>query len=154
MGKEEERDFIEELGHAVLPHHVRRLLDTVLKWEGERAAQLQISVPLKTHSMLVLLSRRGPMKLGEVVAQLRLSRPLIVKFADTLVGMEMVTEQRPSSDRRVRLLGLTEAGQVEVSRIEAFLEEAQARYRVLGQTLGNDLLDLVTQARKRVETWD
>ena len=154
LSGKEESDFIDALEYAVLPHHLRRLLDTLLKWESERAEQLRVTVPLKTHSMMVLLARRGPMKLGQVVEQLRLSRPLIVKFADALVGMGMVTEQRPSSDRRVRMLDLTEAGRAEVARIEAFHVEARERYRGLGQALNSDLLDLVTQARKRVETWE
>ena len=153
MSGSEGRDFVAELGQGVLPHQLRRLMDTLVKWEMSEAERLGLSVPLKTHSMMLLLSRHGPLRLGDVVEQLRLSRPLIVKFADKLVAMGMVSEKRPSSDRRIRLLDLTEGGRQEAARIEAFLETAAGRYRDLGKALDTDLLDLVTQARKRADTW-
>lgn len=110
-------DFVDQLGTAVLPHHVRRLMDALLADAGAVSAKFGLSIPHRCCSTLLLLDAEGPIGVMRVAERLGLSHPVIIDFAKTLKNLGLLEEQVSRADRRVRLLALTEAGRLEAARV-------------------------------------
>ncbi|WP_300528435.1 MarR family transcriptional regulator [Maricaulis sp.] len=149
-------DFVDELGMAVLPHHVRRMLDCFKANEAEAEPSPSRTdeaprAPGRAGSTMRLLAEHGPLGVVEIANRLRLSHPLIINFTRTLTERGLVEAQISPNDRRVRLLALTEAGRAEARRIEALHKETEQVYRALCDEVGVDLLQVsraVQQALK------
>ena len=71
-------------------------------------------------SAIGTVGRRGPITLGELAAQERVSPPMITKLVVRLEAQGLVARTTDPADRRVSRVALTETG-------EAWLAEARAR---------------------------
>ncbi|MGH9119545.1 MAG: MarR family winged helix-turn-helix transcriptional regulator [Acidimicrobiales bacterium] len=71
-------------------------------------------------SAIGTISRRGPITLGDLAAQERVSPPMITKVVASLEAQGLVERTSDQADRRVSRVALTPAG-------EAWLREARAR---------------------------
>lgn len=149
-------DFVDELGMAVLPHHVRRMLDCFKSNEAElepsaRNGDEPVRAPGRAGSTMRLLDEQGPLGVVEIANRLRLSHPLIINFARTLTERGLVEARTCSHDRRVRLLALTDAGRVEARRIAALHKRTEQVYRALCDEVGVDLLQVSRAVQAALE---
>jgi DNA-binding MarR family transcriptional regulator len=71
-------------------------------------------------SAIGTIGRRGPITLGELAAQERVSPPMITKVVTSLEAQGLVARTHDPADRRVSRVALTTAG-------DAWLAEARAR---------------------------
>jgi DNA-binding MarR family transcriptional regulator len=145
-------DYVNTLGMAVLPHHVRRMLDCFLSGEGEPATEDGIvHAPGKASSMMRLLDAHGPLGILDISARLGLSHPLIIGFAKTLLADGLVSERRSPTDGRVRLLALTDAGRIEAAHIQRLHARLESVYRGLCEEVGIDLFQLSLAVQAALE---
>lgn len=140
-------DFVDQLGLAVLPHHIRRMLDCFRPGDtGEprpaMGAESRPRAPGRAQSMMRLLEAHGPLAVMDIAQRLGLSHPMIINFAKQLIAAGLVAESRGVGDRRVRLLELTEAGRIEAERIRAYHADLEIVYRQLCEEVGVDLLQV------------
>ncbi len=110
-------DFVDQLGAAVLPHHVRRLLDALIADADRVADRFGLTIPHRCCSTVLLLDKEGPIGVMRVAEQLGLSHPVIIDFARTLKQLGFLEEVVSTTDRRVRLLALNAAGREEAGRV-------------------------------------
>ena len=86
-------------------------------------------------SAIGTIGRRGPITLGKLAAQERVSPPMITKLVVRLEAQGLVARTTDPADRRVSWVALTETG-------EAWLAEARARRN---QWLAHRLSTLTTE---------
>lgn len=77
---------------------------------------------------LLVLSRRGAdARQGVIAEELGLEGPSLVRIVELLVAENLVTRREDSSDRRAKLLTLTERGQERAQEAEAAVEKMRER---------------------------
>jgi len=133
-------DFVDQLGSAVLPHQVRRLMDALLADAGAVSVKFGLSIPHRCCSTVLLLDAEGPIGVMRVADRLGLSHPVIIDFAKTLKNLGLLEEQVSRTDRRVRLLALTEAGRLEAARVRRLHAALSRAHDDLCAEAGVDLL--------------
>jgi MarR family transcriptional regulator, transcriptional regulator for hemolysin len=77
---------------------------------------------------LLVLSRRGAdARQGVIADELGLEGPSLVRIVELLVAENLVIRREDPSDRRAKLLSLTERGQIRVQEIEAAIKKVRER---------------------------
>ncbi len=137
-------DFVDQLGSAVLPHHVRRIMDALIADADEVVARFGLTIPHRCCSTVLLLDEEGPVGVMRAAERLGLSHPVIIDFAKTLKRLGFLKETISTEDRRVRLLALTDAGREEADRVR-HLHVALAR--VHDEVCAEAGIDLVGASR-------
>ncbi|NLH83541.1 MAG: MarR family transcriptional regulator [Phyllobacteriaceae bacterium] len=100
--------------------HWRRAVDRALAGAGLSQA---------TALPLLVLSRLGPeLRQGVIAEELGLERPSLVRIVDILLAEGLVERVETPSDRRAKLLRLTDLGREQVCRIETAVAELRARH--------------------------
>lgn len=111
------RDFIAEQGLAFLAHRLRRVSETLVGVIGDCLQEQGYLTPPRGVSTVQLLHSEGPLPVTEIAGALRLSHPLILKLADQLTALGLVLSEGDPSDRRRRIIRLTELGRAEAERL-------------------------------------
>ncbi|MFY0638614.1 MarR family winged helix-turn-helix transcriptional regulator [Maricaulis maris] len=133
-------DFVDQLGSAVLPHHVRRLMDALIVDADRVADRFGLTIPHRCCSTVLLLDQEGPIGVMRVAEQLGLSHPVIIDFARTLKQLGFLEETVSPQDRRVRQLALNAAGQDEADRVRRLHAELARQHDALCAEAGIDLV--------------
>ncbi|WP_203291656.1 MarR family winged helix-turn-helix transcriptional regulator [Maricaulis parjimensis] len=145
-------DFVEELGLAVLPHHVRRAMDALVRDADLVTRAFGLSIPHRCCSTVLLLDEAGPMGVMETAKRLKLSHPVVIGFAKTLRELGLVEDQPVPGDARVRLLALTPEGRAEAGRVRQLHAALAQAHADVSEEVGVDLLaacQAVTEALSR-----
>jgi DNA-binding MarR family transcriptional regulator len=114
------RDFVESKGNVYVAHRLRRSSDRIVEQCGEVLITLDIDVPPRGSSMMLLIDEEGPIGIVEVSRRLRLSHPLIVRMARRFTQAGLATLKLDSGDGRRRLLAATAKGREQAAKIRAF----------------------------------
>jgi len=144
-------DYIDKLGQAVLPHHLRRLVDRMMSESALIAANNGQGTPIRASSMMRLLSERGPLGVVEISERLGLSHPLIIQFEKALVQLGLLRSKKNPKDQRNRLLILTKLGEAEAHKILETHARMSAVYDDLGREIGVDLYAAIIKANQALD---
>ena len=139
-------DFVTELGSAVAPHHVRRMLDALIREAGEATAQFGVQAPFRACSFILLLDQEGPLSIMRAAERLQLSHPVIIALARSVRELGLVKEGVAANDARVRLLSLTEAGREDAVRIRRLHAALAKIHDDIGREAGADLVEVSRRA--------
>ncbi len=144
-------DYIEELGISVLPHHLRRVVDLLLKGLQDFHEHQDLKTPVRARSTMLLLLDKGPLSITEIASRLGLSHPHIIRKTDDLVQLGLVQQSFDESDHRRRLIGLTPSGLIEAKAISKSLLPIQKMGETLCDEIGIDLFNGALLAKKALE---
>lgn len=97
----------------------RRIVDTVLADSGFSQA---MALPL------LVLSRGDHVRQGVIAEELGLEGPSLVRIIDLLVAEKLVTRKEDASDRRAKILSLTEKGRRRAIKIERSVDGLRKRF--------------------------
>jgi len=97
---------------------------------------------------LLVLSRGDHVRQGVVADELGLEGPSLVRTIDLLVGEKLVTRKEDSSDRRAKILSLTEKGRVRALEIEQVVDRLRERFLA---EVSKSNLSVTVQALETVE---
>ena len=114
------KDFIESQGNVFVAHRLRRTSDRIVRQVGEVLATLDIDVPPRGGSMMLLIAEEGPIGVVEISRRLRLSHPLIVRMTQRFADAGRATVQTDPADARRRLVAPTEKGFRQAAQLRAF----------------------------------
>lgn len=118
----------------------RRAADNVLEASGLSHA---------TATPLIALSRLGDhVRQGVIAEKIGLEGPSLVRVADLLLEEGLVTRTEDPTDRRAKILSLTEPGRQRVAEIESILETLRIE---LLEEFGRDELQVVEELLKKLE---
>lgn len=118
----------------------RRAADNALEASGLSHA---------TATPLVALSRLGDhVRQGVIAEKVGLEGPSLVRVVDLLLEEGLVTRAEDPTDRRAKILSLTQPGRKRVAEIEGILEDL--RINLLAE-FGGDELDAAESLLKKLE---
>lgn len=144
-------DFVRSLGPAFLPHMLRRLSDLMVDG-GMEWAQLDPQLPpLRTHSTMFALDRRGELAVTELAALIRQSHPHALQWVKALEKIGLVARHRDPKDARRTMLRLTEQGVATMPAIHRARSINEAVVRRLCAELGDDLWERLRQFEALLE---
>lgn len=144
-------DYVASLGIAVLPHHLRRLMDKLLVQRLDMTEQMGLVSPPRASSMLRLLAEQGPLSVVEIAHRLRLSHPFISQMTQSLKQLELIESRKSSTDGRKQLLALSEAGRAEASIIRDNHVVLTEVYKGVCEEIGVDLFEASQKAIRALD---
>jgi DNA-binding MarR family transcriptional regulator len=147
----EEDDYVGALGMAVLPHHLRRLVDTFIAQRADMTEQMGLLSPPRASSMMRLLAEQGPLGVVEVAQRLRLSHPFISQMTQSLKQSGLVETHKSKTDGRKQLLALTAAGRAEAIVIRDNHDVLTRVYQELCEEIGVDLFGASQDAMRALD---
>lgn len=109
-------DIVRELGHLTLGTRLKRLGERLQAQTQAVLGEADISLPASHLVVLAALDRLGPLSVGELTEAVGISQPGISRMVENLRSDGLVTSSRPTEDRRVRSMVMTEAGRRLVAR--------------------------------------
>ena len=136
-------DFVASLGIPLLAHRLRRLSEDISDQAEASFKLLGMRTPPKSVSTLLLLDAYGPMGPVEIADRLRLTHPLIIRMARILEERGLVSSSTDVSDARRRIIRLTPAGAVEVTKLKIFNTEFTAKLKQMFYDIGIDGLEFI-----------
>lgn len=111
-------DALAELGQLFLGSRLKRLAD---RFQSEAIVTLQaMDLPVQPAQMLLLATvrRRGPLTVGALAQQLRISQPTVTRTVLALVDQRLITASREGRDQRHKTLTLSAEGEALITRAE------------------------------------
>lgn len=99
--------------------HLTRLYD---------AALAPVGIGLNQYAILARLHRLGPMRLGDLAANLVMDRSTLGHLLRPLEARGLLAIRTDERDGRRRLIGLTEAGEALRARAHPLWQEAETRF--------------------------
>jgi DNA-binding MarR family transcriptional regulator len=133
-------DFVQSHGRAFLAHRLRRSSELVVGQVGEALRQMQLSVPTRGASMLLLIDQRAPIGVVEISRRLRLSHPLIVRMAQRFAALGLAEAEKDPLDARRKQLVPTAKGRVEAEALRRLNERLAAAFGQLFAEIDCDLI--------------
>jgi DNA-binding MarR family transcriptional regulator/N-acetylglutamate synthase-like GNAT family acetyltransferase len=107
-----------ELGALFLGSRLKRLAE---RFQAEAAETLQaMDLPIQPAQQLVLatLRRKGPLTVGALAQQLRISQPTVTRTVLALVEQGLIAASREGRDQRHKTLTLSAEGEALIARAE------------------------------------
>jgi DNA-binding MarR family transcriptional regulator len=114
------RDFIESQGNVFVAHRLRRSSDRIVEQVGKVLSTLDINVPPRGGSMMLLIDQESPIGVVEISRRLRLSHPLIVRMTQRFAAAGLATIEIDPEDARRRLVVPTAKGRHQAAMIRDF----------------------------------
>ena len=145
-------DFIDEIGVAVLPHHMRRLVDQIMASSADNLAKLNLKTPPRAVSTMLLLDREGELAITRIAERLRLSHPQVIRNVRDMIAAGLASDRLSKTDRRVRIVKLTRRGQSEARLLADHLRRVEQLYRQLFDEIGADLFEATLRASAALQT--
>lgn len=111
-------DALADLGQLFLGSRLKRLADRL---QADAAASLQaMDLPIQPAQQLLLatLRRRGPLTVGALAQQLRISQPTVTRTVLALIEQGLITASREGRDQRHKTLTLSAEGEALIARAE------------------------------------
>jgi DNA-binding MarR family transcriptional regulator len=114
-----EQDFIQAAGHLVLGTRLKRLGDRMQQQTQIVLASHDIHVPAAQLPLLAAVDRLGSASIGTLAQALGVTQPGITRLAGKLEAAGLLETAPTETDRRMRVIRLTQAGQSLVARARA-----------------------------------
>ncbi|WP_312181713.1 MarR family transcriptional regulator, partial [Arthrobacter sp.] len=98
-------------------------------WRRARAASQRVAKAVHpnlepaAYGLLVLLQRRGPLRLTDLAAEIGVGKPSLSRQIVMLESLGLVQKQPDPEDRRAQAISLTELGREQVLRTQRAREE-------------------------------
>ena len=104
-------DVVKTLGYLALGTRLKRLGERLQAQTQFLLASAGIDLPASHFPVLAALDRLGPMSVGELTEAVGVSQPGVTRLVQKLESERLVQSRESASDRRVRAVALTRAGQ-------------------------------------------
>ncbi|MBZ9809547.1 MarR family transcriptional regulator [Mesorhizobium sp. BR1-1-9] len=103
--------------------------------------------------LLALWQLGGEARQGTVAEQAGLDGPSVVRLIDLLIAEGLVTRREDTSDRRAKILSLTEEGAARMKSINAVL--AELRHELVAR-ISDEEMEITSSVLKRLQSrlWD
>lgn len=118
-----------------------QIVDRLVEEGAEVAREAGIEAPVRTFSMIMLLSRDSR-TVTELAQRLGVTHAGVIKTEKLLSGLGLVQRGQDDGDARRKPLRLTARGEEQAGRIAAFMERANRVYAGLFEEIGADMFQL------------
>ena len=139
-------NYLDDLRPAFVAHLADRLNTVICAETQAYADRVGIHAPVKSHSAILFLHKRGPASLSEIARSDGQSHQLLAARLDPLERLGLIERVADPQDGRRRPYRLTRAGREEAKRVEAaVMLEAEAMRRLFKE-MDQDLIASLEEA--------
>ncbi len=138
-------DFIAALGQPFLARRFQRLVESFVDDIETFLLDSGLTAPARSLSTLLLVDDMPGLAIMQVAKQVQMSHPLMINLLSQLEQLKLVHFMPDESDRRRRLIFLTDQGQAEVARLRTLLPVINAAYAELAREINIDLIAVVNR---------
>lgn len=142
--------YLDELRPAFVAHIADRLNNVICEETQAYADRIGIRTPVKSHSAILFLHKRGPASLSEIARCDGQSHQLLAARLDPLESLGLIERFEDPEDRRRRPYRLTRSGREEAKRVEAAAVVGAEAMRRLFQEIDEDLIAALEKAIERL----
>lgn len=103
-------DFLKDLGALALGSRLRRLTERLAQDVSQIYRELDIDFEPRWFPVYYLLSQKAPLGVVDIARILEVSHPAVNQIAGEMINHGLVHALKDDTDKRKRLLALTEAG--------------------------------------------
>ena len=111
-------DVLADLGPLFLGSRLKRLADRLQADAAATLAAMDLPIQPAQQLLLATLRRQGPLTVGAIAQQLRISQPTVTRTVLGLVDQGLVTASREGRDQRHKTLTLSPEGEALIARAE------------------------------------
>jgi GNAT superfamily N-acetyltransferase len=134
-------DFIKDLGYLAVATRMKRLMERFMRGAGEVYRNLGIDFEPRYFAVFYLLSRsEDPLSISEIAAALKISHPAVIQTTQLLLKKRLVVSAQDESDRRKRLLTLSQKGKKTAEVLQPVWEDFISASEQLFQGIDVDIL--------------
>lgn len=139
-------NYLGDLRPAFVAHLADRLNSVICAETQAYADRVGIGAPVKSHSAILFLYKRGPASLSEIARSDGQSHQLLAARLEALEALRLIERFEDPKDGRRRPYRLTRAGREEAKRVEAAaVLEAEAMRRLFKE-MDEDLIASLEEA--------
>ncbi len=147
----ESADLIQRLGYLALGTRLKRIGEALQAGVNESFVASDIPVQPGQVAILVAVSQRSNLTVGELVIELGLSQPGVSRSLGDLARLGLVCLSADDRDRRVRSANLTDEGGALMTRIASTIfPRVAAAAAMLCEGLDGGFLDELTTIDRRL----
>ncbi len=139
---------VDALGSSFLGLQLYQLLTVIDVQGSEMLSQMEVEVPSRVASSLMILKMNGPMSVTELGTALNMTHQLMAHRVQLLKELKLINTKPDPKDKRKQLFHLTAKGKKLTEQLETVTKQAENAYADLFEELGADLYDLLIKARK------
>jgi len=143
-------NYLDELRPAFVAHLADRLNNVICAEAQVYADRAGIRAPVKSHSAILFLYKRGPASLSEIARSDGQSHQLLAARLDPLEELGFIERFEDPKDGRRRPYRLTRAGREEAKRVEAAAVLMAEAMRRLFKEMDEDLIAILEEAIERL----
>ena len=111
-------DVLADLGPLFLGSRLKRLADRLQADAAATLANMDLPIQPAQQLLLATLRRQGPLTVGAIAQQLRISQPTVTRTVLGLMDQGLVTASREGRDQRHKTLTLSPEGEALIARAE------------------------------------
>lgn len=145
-------DALAELGELFLGSRLKRLAD---RFQADATETMQATgLPIQPAQMLLMtvLRRKGPLTVGALAQQLRISQPTVSRTILGLIDQGLITASREARDQRHKTLALSADGEALIARAERDLwPRVEAAVAEMCAGLRGDFLEQITMLEAEMD---
>jgi DNA-binding MarR family transcriptional regulator len=126
-------------------------LATLITEQGQTILrEADISFSIRSASIVLLLTKNGPLTAADVAKTLRLPHQLVTQRIDALIDLKIVERASDAADARRKILKITPKGRVQLQRLKETLDLVEAAYARLFADIGCDLAARVLEVGEQL----
>lgn len=144
-------DFLIQIGPLALPSRLRRLADRMTQDITLLYKELNIDFEPRWFPIFCLLNCKSPMGVVDIARLLGVSHPAVNQIAGEMIEMGLIDALKDETDKRKRLLSLSDKGRAMTPVLEDAWERIQWTMKgLLGET-GGDVMGMLANLETLME---
>ena len=138
-------NLIKELGEIAFGTRLRLLTDRFLQ-DGVKIYKSQnIDFEPRWFTMFYLLSKKSPLSISEITAELGFTQPAVTQIANVLIKKGLVKTVKHKEDSRKKMLALSHKGMLMLPVLEPVWKGFEEAVKDLFNDTGYDMLFIISR---------
>jgi len=140
-------DAVDELGPSFIGLQLYQLL-SIINVQGNRLLEdMNIEIPSRIASSLILLKMNGPMSVTQLGTTLNMTHQLMAHRIKSLKDLKLIVQEKDPNDKRRILFNLTSKGNQVASNLQEVTRMATDGYADLYEEIEVNLYEALIKAR-------
>lgn len=145
-------EFLRQLGPLAIVSRFRRLSERMTQDVVTLYRDLNIDFEPRWFPVFYLLSRKSPVGVVDAAKILGISHPAVNQIAGELIKQGLVVALKDKTDKRKRLLALSDKGKAQLPLLQAIWDDVHLAARELLDATGTDVMGMLDKLEDAVET--
>jgi DNA-binding MarR family transcriptional regulator len=146
--------FIKQLGEAAFGTRLRLLTDRFIQDGDKIYRSLNIDFEPRWFTMFYLLSKRSPLSITEITAELGYTQPAVTQIANILIKKGLIKIVKHKEDTRKKMLALSNKGEQMLPVLEPVWKCFEDAVKELFETTGYNMIKVIERVEAALDEKD